>query len=107
MATYTNVSYGVKNVSTSGSSVTTVSSGTLAVTSLVLSNTSTSPITVNAYVARSATNYYLVYQATVPVGGSIEVIQGNRVMLQTSDALYVLASVASSCDAWVSGLTVV
>jgi len=107
MATYTNVSYAVKNVSTSGSSVTTVSSGTLAVTSLVLSNTSTSPITVNAYITRSAVNYYLVYTATIPVGGSLEVIQGNRVMLQASDALYVLASAASSCDAWVSGLTVV
>ena len=107
MATYTNVSYAVKNVSTSGSSVTTVSSGTLAVTSLVLSNTSTSPITVNAYIARSSVNYYLVYTATIPAGGSLEVIQGNRVMLQASDALYVLASAATSCDAWVSGLTVV
>lgn len=107
MATYTNVSYAVKNVSISGSSVTTVSSGTLAVASLILSNTSNSPITVNAYVARSAVNYYLVYQATIPVGGSLECIQGNRVILQASDALYVLASVASSCDAFVSGLTVV
>ena len=107
MATYTNVSYAVKNVSTSGSAVTTVSSGTLAISSLVLSNTSTSPITVNVYITRSATNYYLVYQATVPVGGSLEAIQGNRVILQTSDALYVLASAATSCDAWASALSVV
>ena len=107
MATYTNVSYAVKNVSTSGSSMTTVSSGTLAVSSLVLSNTSSSPITVNVYVARSATNYYIVYQATVPVGGSLEAIQGNRIILQTSDALYVLASAANSCDAWASALSVV
>ena len=107
MATYTNVSYAVKNVSTSGSTVTTVSSGTLAIASLVASNTTTSPITVDVYITRSAVNYYLVKTATVPVGGSLEVIQGNRVILQTSDALVVLASAASSADAWVSGMTVV
>ena len=108
MATYTNVSYGVKNVSTSGSTViTTVSSGTVAVSSLILSNTSSSPITVNAYITRSSVNYYLVYQATVPVGGSLECIQGNRVILQTSDLLAVVASAATSCDAWVSALTAV
>jgi hypothetical protein len=107
MATYTNVSYGVKNVSTGGSTVTTVSSGTLAVASLVVSNTSTSPITCDVYFTRSAVNYYLVKGATVAVGGSNECIQGNRIILQTSDALVVVASASSSADAWVSGLTVV
>ena len=107
MATYTNVSYGVKNVSTSGSTVTTVSSGTLAIASLVVSNTSTSPITCDVYFTRSAVNYYLVKGATVAVGGSNECIQGNRIILQASDILVVVASASSSADAWVSGLTVV
>jgi hypothetical protein len=107
MATYTNVSYAVKNISTSGSTVTTVSSGTLAVASLVVSNTVTSPITCDVYITRSAVNYYLVETATVPVGGSLEVIQGNRIILQASDALKIAVSAASSADAWVSGLTVV
>jgi hypothetical protein len=43
-------------------------------------------------------DYYLVYQATVPVGGSLEVIQGNRVVLIASDALKVINSAASSGD---------
>jgi hypothetical protein len=107
MTTYTNVSYAVKNVSTSGSTVTTVSSGTLAVASLVLSNTSTSPIACDAYITRSAVNYYIVKAATVPVGGSLEVIQGNRIVLQTSDVLVVVSSAATSADAWVSGISVV
>jgi hypothetical protein len=108
MATYTNVSYAVKNVSTGGSTVTTVaSSTTLAVASLVASNTSTSPVTVDVYVTRSAVNYYIVDGATVPVGGSLEVIQGNRIILQASDSLAVVASAATSVDVWVSGLTVV
>ena len=107
MTTYSNASYAVKNVSTSGSTVTTVSSGTLAVASLVLSNTSTSPITCDVYITRSAVNYYLVKAATVPVGGSLEVIQGNRVVLQTSDVLVAVASASSSADCWVSALTAV
>ena len=108
MAAYTNVSYGVKNISTSGSTVTTVAaSTTLAVASLVVSNTSTSPITCDVYITRSAVNYYVVETATVAVGGSLEVIQGNRLILQASDALVVVASAATSADAWVSGLTAV
>lgn len=107
MATYTNVSYAVKNISTAGNSLTTVSSGTLAVSSLVISNTTTSPITASAFVTRSAVDYFLIRNATIPVGGSLEVIQGNRVILQTSDALKVSASANSSADCWVSALSVV
>lgn len=107
MTTYSNASYAVKNVATGGSTVTTVSSGTLAVASMILANTSASPITVSAYITRSAVNYYLVYQATVPVGGSLEAIQGNRVVLQASDALVVVSSAATSCDCFVSALTAV
>ena len=105
MTTYSNTSYAVKNVSTSGSTViSSISSGTVAVSSLILSNTGSSPITVNAYIARSSVNYYLVYQATVPVGGSLEVIQGNRVVMLTGDSMVVTSSVATSCDAFVSAL---
>lgn len=107
MTTYSNASYAVKNVSTSGSTITTVSSGTLAVASLVISNTSASPITCDVYVTRSAVNYYLVKTATVPVGGSLEVIQGNRVVLQASDVLVAVSSAANSADCWVSALTAV
>ena len=108
MTTYSNASYAVKNVSTSGSTaISAIASGTVAVSSLILSNTSASPITVNAYITRSSVNYYLVYQATVPTGGSLEAIQGNRVVMQTGDSLTVLASAATSFDAWVSALTAV
>jgi hypothetical protein len=105
MATYTNTSYVAKNVSTSGSTLTTVAgSTTAAVASLVVSNTTTSPITCDVYFTRSAVNYYLVKTATIPVGGSLEVIQGNRIVLIASDALVVVASAASSADAVASVL---
>lgn len=108
MATYTNTSYVAKNVSTSGSTLTTVaSSTTAAIASLVVSNTSTSTITCDVYFTRSAVNYYLVKTATIPVGGSLEVIQGNRIVLIASDALVVVASAASSADAVASVLLAV
>jgi hypothetical protein len=48
-----------------------------------------------------------VYQATVPVGGSLEVIQGNRLVMITGDALSIQNGSASSGDAVVSALTAV
>lgn len=107
MATYANTSYVAKNVGTSASTLTTVSSGTIAITSLVVTNTTTSPITTDVYFTRSATDYYLVKGATVPVGGSLEAISGNRIVLIASDALKVLTSAASSADVVVSVLTAV
>ena len=108
MTTYANTSYVAKNVGTSASTLTTVSGGTtIAITSLVVANTTTSPITCDVYITRSATDYYLVKTATVPVGGSLEVIGGNRVVLIASDALKVVSSAASSADVVVSVLTAV
>jgi len=107
MTTYANTSYVAKNVGTSASTLTTVSSGTIAVTSLVVANTTASPITCDVYITRSAVDYYIVKSATVPVGGSLEAIGGNRVVLITSDALKVVSSAASSADVVVSVLTAV
>ena len=105
MATYANTSYVAKDVGTSASSLITVPSGTIAIASLVVSNTAASPITTSVYFTRSAVDYYLVKGATVPVGGSLEVIQGNRVVLIASDTLKVLNSAAASGDCVVSALT--
>ena len=106
MATFANTSYVAKNVGASPSTLVTVPSATtIAITSLVVANTTTSPITCDVYFTRSATDYYLVKTATVAVGGSLEVIGGNRVVLIASDALKVTTSAASSADVVVSALT--
>ena len=107
MTTYANTSYVAKNVGTASSTLTTVSSGTVAIASFIVTNTTASPITTNVFITRSAVDYYLVYQATVPVGGSLEVIQGSRVVLIASDILKVVTSAASSADCVVSALTAV
>lgn len=102
---YTNTSYMARNVGTSASTLTTVAAATTAtITSLVVANTTTSPITVSVYVTRSALDYYIVRNATVPVGGSLEVMQGNRIVLIASDALKVVSSAATSADVIVSVL---
>ena len=108
MTTYSNTSYVAKNVGTSANNIIpSISSGTVAISSCVISNTTASPITASVYLTRSSVNHYLVYQATVPVGGSLEVIQGNRVVMIASDSLVVTSSTATSCDCWISALTAV
>ena len=108
MTTYSNTSYVAKNVGTSAVNIIpSIAAGTVAVSSCIVSNTSASPITTSVYLTRSSVNHYLVYSATVPVGGSLEVIQGNRVVMETGDSLYVQNGAASSGDCIVSALLAV
>jgi hypothetical protein len=108
MATYSNTSYASRNVGTSPVTViSSVASGTVAISSLIVANTTASPITADVYITRSSANYYLVKTATIPVGGSLEVIQGNRVVMIASDTLSVVSSAATSADVIISALTAV
>jgi len=101
-------SYASKNVGTSAATVYTCPSATqTTLIGLSMANTSTSPITTDAYITRSAVNYYLVKGATVPVGGSLVIVGGDqKVVLQASDVLYVVNSVASSGDCFASLLEI-
>lgn len=74
---------------------------------LSVANTTTSPITTDVYITRSAVNYYLVETAVVPVGGSLVVVGGEqKVVLQSSDVLAVVTSAASSADVVASYLEI-
>jgi len=101
-------SYANKNVSTSAATVYTCPASTqTTLIGLSMANTSTSPITTDAYVTRSAVNYYLVKGATVPVGGSLVIVGGDqKVVLQSSDVLYILNSAATSGDCFASLLEI-
>ena len=62
-------------------------------------NVLTTSITVDIYVIKSAANYYLAKTASIPPGGSIELIQGGaKVVLQSGDVLTGGSSDASSLD---------
>ena len=51
------------------------------------------------YVTSSATDYYLVKGAVVPVGGSLVPVGGDqKLVLEAADVLKVVSSAASSAD---------
>lgn len=101
-------SYLTKNVGTSASTVVTVGASTqTTIIGLSFANTTTSPITASAYITRSGTDYYLIKDATVPVGSSLVVVGGDqKTVMITSDALKVVTSAASSADVVTSVLNI-
>jgi hypothetical protein len=101
-------SYVNKDVGSSAATVVTVGASTqTTVIGMSCANTTTSPVTVDAYITRSAVNYYLVEGATVPVGGSLVIVGGDqKVVLIASDALKVVSSTASSVDVVTSVLNI-
>ena len=101
-------SYPSKNVGTSAATVYTCPSATqTTLIGLSMANTSASPITTDAYVTRSAVNYYQIKGATVPVGGTLVIVGGDqKVVMQASDVLYVVNSAASSGDCFASLLEI-
>ena len=101
-------SFANKNVGTSAATVYTCPSATqTTLIGLSMANTSSSPITTDAYITRSAVNFYLVRGATVPVGGSLVIVGGDqKVVLQTSDVLSVVNSAATSGDCFASLLEI-
>jgi hypothetical protein len=97
-----------KNVGNSAATVVTVGASTqTTIIGLSFANTTTSPITASAYITRSGVDYYLIEDATVPVGSSLVVVGGDqKTVLITSDALKVITSAASSADVITSVLNI-
>ena len=72
-------SYANKSVGTSAATVVTIGASTqTTVIGMSCANTTTSPVTVDAYFTRSAVDYYLVKGATVPVGGALVIVGGDQ-----------------------------
>lgn len=61
-------------------------------------NTTNAGVTVNAYITSGGNDYYIVKNAPVPVGGSLQVIAGQKIVLSNTDAIKVVSSTASSLD---------
>lgn len=101
-------SYMNKDVGTSAATVVAVGAATqTTIIGLCVANTSASPITVSVYITRSAVDYYIVKNATVPVGGGFVPVGGDmKVVLVTSDVLKVVSSAAASADSIVSVLNI-
>lgn len=89
-----------KSVGTSAATVYTAPSATqTTLIGLSVANTTTSPITCDAYITSSAVDYFLIKTGVVPVGGSLIIVGGDqKVVLEAADALKVVTSAASSAD---------
>ena len=82
---------------------TTPGSATTVILGLILSNVHTSQVTASVKLVsdtsgggRTDTNTttFLLKNAPVPVGGSLEILSGNKVVLETTDKLQIDCSVA-------------
>ena len=112
--------FAVTNVNTStGASATSVYSvpagaGSTALESIVIgitiSNTTTTGITASVFLDNNAgsNDVHIVKNATIPAGSSLEVMAGNKLVLQNTgsaaDVLRVSAGTATACDVVVSVL---
>jgi len=101
-------SYMNKDVGTSPATVVTVGASTqTTIIGLSFANTTGSPITASAYITRSAVDYYLIENATVPVGSTLVVVGGDqKTVLITGDALNVVTSATASADVITSVLNI-
>ena len=76
-----------------------------------IANTDTNPIGGSIKLAKSgsglgADDVFVVKQAPVPVGSTVEVMSGNKVVLQNADVLQFQSDTASSLDATISLLEI-
>ena len=76
-----------------------------AIVGIMLSNVHTSAINVSCYINDGTNDIYLVKDAPIPVGGSLQVLDGGaKFVVQSGDSLYVVSDPASSLDVWVSAV---
>ena len=76
-----------------------------AIVGISLSNILSTAITVDCYINDGSNNIYLVKDAPIPTGGSLQVLDGGaKFVVQNADVLSVISSDASSCDVWVSAV---
>ena len=74
-----------------------------AVIGIRCTNILTSTIKVDVYVVRSSANYFIAKDASIPPGGSLELIQGgSKIVLASGDVLWHDCDTASGLDIWVS-----
>ena len=76
-----------------------------AIVGISLANILGTAITVSCYINDGSNNIYLVKDAPIPTGGSLQVLDGGaKFVVQNLDVLSVVSDTASSCDVWVSAV---
>lgn len=94
-----------------GTSPTTVYNPTTAsiqstVIGLILANTTTVPITASVTLTSGATTVYVIRNVSLPVGNSLDIIGGSKLIMEQNDTIQVVSSAATSIDVTVSAVEV-
>ena len=93
------VTVSTTNVLTAGST------STLILLSVLVSNKAGSSANVDVYlVTTTGDDIYLIRNAPVPAGSSLELISGNKIIMESSDVLRARSDTASALDISVSYL---
>ena len=91
-----------RNVGTSAATVHTSNSDD-AIISIRCANTTTSTIQVDVFINDGSNDYYLIKNAPIVSGGSLELIDGgSKIVMQNNDVLKAKSDTASSLDVWAS-----
>ena len=91
-----------RNVGTSAATVHTSNSDD-AIISIRCANTTTSTISVDVFINDGSNDYYLIKNAPIVSGGSLELIDGgSKIVMQNNDILKAQSDTASSLDVWAS-----
>ena len=91
------------NIDTSLATVYTVPSATTTVViGLTLANVTSGTITADVQLVTSGDDPYIVKSIPIPAGSSVEVMAGNKIVMETTDILKVLGSATNSVDATLS-----
>ena len=92
--------YIARNVGTSAVTLHTANSYDTVI-GIALANTTSSDV----YVNDGSNDYYLIKNAPIQTGGTLQIIDGGaKYVIQSADVLKVVSNTASSCDVWVSAV---
>ena len=98
--------YGLNSVGTAATTVHTSDSDD-AIISIRLANTTTSTINADVFITSSVTggsqNHYLIKNAPIVAGGSLELIDGgSKIVIESGDVVKAQSDTASSLSVWMS-----
>ena len=75
------------------------------VVGISVSNITGSTINVDVYINDGSNDIYLVKDAPIPPGSSLQILDGGaKFVVESGDALKVVSDTASSADVWVSAV---
>ena len=84
--------------------VTASGSSTLVLLSILLSNKVASSTDVDVFLETAGDDVFLIKNAPVPAGSSLEIISVSKIIMEANDKLKIRAATASAIDATVSYL---